>query len=234
MLQNLLNDLEQLSNPDKAKILSWFFKTWVWQYWEWDIFLWINIPTLKTIAKKYRDLSFIDIETLFASKIHDYRYLALNIIKINYEKEKDEIRKKDLFELSLKNISSINNWDLVDTFIPYVWWEYFFAKDRSFLYELAISSNLWKKRISILTTFYFLKQWDFFDTIKISEILLQDKHDLIHKATGWMLREIWKRDIKTLYEFLNKYSHIMPRTMLRYAIEKLNKEQREFYMKKDY
>ncbi len=149
MLQKLLKDLENLSNPDKAKVLSWFFKTGKWEYWEWDIFLWINVPTLKWVAKKYKDLSFSDIEKLFASKIHDHRYLALNIIKINYEKEKNESMKKELFELSLKNISSINNWDLVDTFIPYVWWEYFFAKDRSFLYELALSNNLWERRISI-------------------------------------------------------------------------------------
>lgn len=232
MLDHLLCDLEKLSNPDKAKVLAWFFKTWVWQYWEWDIFLWINIPTLKEVAKKYKDLSFTDIEKLFNSKIHDHRYLALNIIKINYEKEKSEDRKKELFELSLKNISSINNWDLVDTFIPYVWWEYFFKKDRELLYELALSNNIWERRISILTTFYFLRNWDFSDTIKISEMLLSDKHDLIHKATGWMLREMWKKDIKPLFEYLDKYSKIMPRTMLRYSIEKLDKEQREFYMKK--
>lgn len=232
MLENLLKNLEKLSDKNKAKVLQWFFKTWVWQYWEWDIFLGINVPTLKTVAKKYKNLSFLEIEKLFASPVHDHRYLALNIIKINYEKEKSEQRKKELFEFSLKNISSINNWDLVDTFIPYVWWEYFFNKDRKFLYELAKSSNLWERRISILTTFYFLRQWDFCDTIKISEMLLQDKHDLIHKATGWMLREMWKKDIKPLFDFLDKYSRVMPRTMLRYAIEKLEKEKREFYMKK--
>lgn len=232
MLDDLIRDLEQLSNREKAKILMWFFKTWPGQYWEWDIFLWINVPTLKWIGKKYRDLSFSDIEKLFASKIHDHRYLALNIIKINYEKEKDEIRKKEFFELSLKNISAINNWDLVDSFIPYVWWEYFFKKERKFLYELAFSNNLWERRISILTTFYFLRQWDFTDTLKICEILLQDTHDLIHKATGWMLREMGKKEIAPLLNFLDAYHKVMPRTMLRYAIEKLDSEKKAWYMKK--
>lgn len=232
MLDDLIRDLEKLSNREKAKILMWFFKTWPGQYWEWDIFLWINVPTLKWIGKKYRDLSFGDIEKLFASKIHDHRYLALNIIKINYAKEKDEIRKKELFELSLKNISAINNWDLVDSFIPYVWWEHFFKKDTRFLYELAFSNNLWERRISILTTFYFLRQWDFTDTLKICEILLQDTHDLIHKATGWMLREMGKKEIAPLLNFLDAYHKVMPRTMLRYAIEKLDSEKKAWYMKK--
>lgn len=232
MLDDLIRDLEKLSNREKAKILMWFFKTWPGQYWEWDIFLWINVPTLKWIGKKYRDLSFGDIEKLFASKIHEHRYLALCIIKINYEKEKNEERKKALFELSLNNISAINNWDLVDSFIPYVWGEYFFKKDRTFLYTLATSNNLWERRISILTTFYFLRHWDFTDTLKICEMLLQDKHDLIHKATGWMLREMGKKEIAPLLNFLDTYHKTMPRTMLRYAIEKLDSEQKTWYMKK--
>ena len=139
MLKNLINDLEKLRNPEKAKILQGFFKTWIWQYWEWDLFLWINVPILKIIAKKYKDLSFNDLQILLKSPIHDYRYLALNIIKINYEKEKNEQIKHKLFNFSLENISSINNWDLVDSFIPYIWWEYFFSRNRDFLYKLVKS-----------------------------------------------------------------------------------------------
>lgn len=232
MLNDLLNDLNKLSNPEKAKILQWFFKTWKWDYGEWDIFLWINVPQLKILAKKYKDLGENDLEYLLHSKIHDHRFLGLNIIRYNYEKTFDENKKEELFQLSLKNISHINNWDLVDGFVPYVFWEYFYSRKRDLLYTLVTSSNLWERRISIMTTFYFLKNKDFSDTIKICELLLQDTHDLVHKATGWMLREIWKRDIKVLYNFLDTYSKVMPRTMLRYAIEKLEKERKLHYMKK--
>lgn len=232
MLQNLKNDLNSLSNEDKAKNMQRFFKTWVWEYGEWDIFLWITVPELKKLSKKYKNLDFESLEILLNSKIHDERYMALSILKLNFCETKLEDIKNKIFEFSYKNISSINNWDLVDSFIPYVWWEYFFQKNREVLYKLVKSNILWERRISIMTTFYFLRKWDFTDTIKICELLLQDKHDLIHKASGWMLREMWKIDIKSLYDFLDKYHKIMPRTMLRYAIEKLDKEKREYYMKK--
>lgn len=232
MLQKLYNNLDSLKNPWKAKILQGFFKTWPWQYWEWDIFLWITVPELKSVAKKYLKLSFWDIETLLHSKIHDHRYVWLTIIRFLYEKSKDEIQKETLFQLSLKNISSINNWDLVDSFIPYVWGEYFFTRNRELLYTLVYSKNLWERRIAIMTTFYFLRQKDFKDTIQISQILLHDTHDLIHKATGWMLREIWKRDLIPLYSFLDSYHKTMPRTMLRYSLEKLDTKTKAHYMKK--
>lgn len=232
MIEKLESELQQLKNPWKAKILQGFFKTWPWQYGEWDIFLWINVPTLKDISKKYKDISFWDIEKLLHSEIHDYRYVGLSIIRFRNEKSKNESEKEELFQLSLKNISRINNWDLVDSFIPYVWWEYFFTRNRELLYQLVNSNNLWERRISILTTFYFLRQKDFSDTLKISEILLKDNHDLIHKATGWMLREMWKRELTPLYDFLDTYHKTMPRTMLRYAIEKLDIPTKQHYMKK--
>ena len=232
MLLKLLHDLEIYKNPNKALILQWFFKTWIWQYWEWDIFIWIQVPILRTLSKKYKDLSYDDIEYLLNSKIHEQRFLALSILRYNYEKTKDISIKTDIFTFTLTHISSINNWDLVDTFIPYTFWEYFFLKDKDFLYQLALSPNIWERRISIMTTFYFIKNNVFEDTIKICTVLLQDKHDLIHKATWWMLREIWKREIQKLYNFLDKHYKIMPRVMLRYAIEKIPKDKKIFYMKR--
>lgn len=232
MLQQLLDEIDSLKNPEKSKILQGFFKTWPWQYGEWDIFLWISVPELKSVAKKYLKLSFWDLDILLKSKIHDHRYLGLAIIRLRFEKSQDEKEKEELFQFSLSHISSINNWDLVDTFIPYVWWEYFFKRNRELLYTLVYSKNLWERRTAIMTTFYFLRQKDFTDTLKISQILLHDTHDLIHKATGWMLREMWKREIQPLYNFLDMYHKNMPRTMLRYSIEKLDNEKRFHYMKK--
>lgn len=231
MFKDLLNDLDTLKDEDKAKILQRFFKTWIWEYGEWDIFLWINVPTLRKIAKKYKNLSVDNLEKLLQSKIHEQRFLALSIIRINYEEWKTEAEKRYFFELSLKNILSINNWDLVDTFIPYVVGDFLRKNnDNSLLFEFAQSPNIWIKRIAILSTFAFIKENSFDNTIKICELLLSDKNDLIQKACGWMLREAWKRNEEIIINFLEKYYKIMPRTMLRYALEKLNKEKKDFFM----
>ncbi len=231
MLKNLLAELSLLQDQKKAKILQRFFKTWVWEYGEWDIFLWITVPTLRKLAKKYKALSVDDLEKLLQSNIHEQRFLALSIIRLNYEEWKTETEKRYFFELSLKNISSINNWDLVDTFVPSVIGDFLKKNGNiSLLYDFVKSENLWIKRIAIMSTFAFIKENSFDDTIKICELLLSDKHDLIQKACGWMLREAWKRDEKTLINFLEKYHKIMPRTMLRYSLEKLNKEKKDYFM----
>ncbi len=232
MLNYLLQDLNSLKNPYKAQTLQRFFKTWPWEYWEWDVFLWITVPELKKIAKKYIDLKFEDIQKLFCSKIHEERYLSLAILKLNFLKAKDLIEREKIINFSFKNLWYINNWDLVDSYIPYVFWEYFFDKDRSIIYKLTISDIIWERRVAILTTFYFLRHWDFQDTLKICEILLCDKHDLIQKACGWMLREVGKKDEKVLCDFLEKFHKTMSRTMLRYAIERLDIEKKKYYMKK--
>lgn len=232
MFKDIKKDLEILSSPAKASILQRFFKTWVWEYGEWDIFIGITVPELARLAKKYRDISLADLEKLITSSIHEERFLALRIIRYNFEKAKDLEKKKELFEFSAKYISYINNWDLVDTFIPYVWGEYFFDKPRDYLYTLTSSPIVWERRIAIMTTFYFLRNKDFSDTIAISKILLQDSHDLIQKAVGWMLREMWKRELSLLLDFLEQYHKTMPRTMLRYALEKLSNEQKTYFMKK--
>lgn len=232
MLHQLTQKLNSLQNPARAKILQGFFKTWIGEYSEWDIFLGIQVPVLKLLAKEYIDLSFEDLEKLLYREIHEYRYMALAILRLKYEKTKDEILKKEIFDFSIKNKERINNWDLVDSFIPYTFWNYLINRDKSILYEFAKSENLWTRRIAIISTFAFIKLNAFDDTLRLCEILLNDKQDLIHKATGWMLREVWKRDKNTLLSFLNKFHKIMPRTALRYSIEKLNENERKFYMNK--
>ncbi len=230
MLQNLIQELQSLKNPAKSQILQRFFKTGAWEYWEWDIFLGIQVPPLKSLAKKYIHLNFYDLEKLLYSEIHEYRYMALAILRLKYEKW-DEDMKKSIFDFTIKHKLQINNWDLVDSFIPYTFWNYLISRDKSILYEFASSENLWIRRMSIIATFAFIKQNLFNDSVKICEILLNDKQDLIHKATWWMLREIWKRDKSSLIEFLDKFYKIMPRTELRYSLEKLSLEEKDHYMK---
>lgn len=232
MFNQLIEELNSLKNPSKAKILQGFFKTWPWFYGEGDVFLWITVPVLRILSKKYKSLEKSNLEVLLKSKIHEHRFLALAIIRLNFEFVRDKEIRKEWYEFSLKNITSINNWDLVDTFAPYVIWTYLEDKDRSILYTLVNSSNLWERRIAIISTFDYIRMWQFEDTIKICEILMQDKHDLIQKATWWMLREVGKKDIEVLFNFLDKYYKIMPRTMLRYAIERFDKEKKEYYMKR--
>ena len=232
MLNQLIEELNLLKNTAKSQILQRFFKTWPWEYGEGDIFLWISVPELRKISKKYINLEKNDLETLLKSEIHEYRFLALAIVRLNFEQAKDVENKKGWYEFSLKNIASINNWDLVDTFVEYVIGPFLYDKDKSLLYKWAISNNLWERRIAIISTYDYIRRWEFEETIAISEILLQDKHDLIQKAVWWMLREVGKKDEKVLLVFLDRYYKIMPRTMLRYAIERLDWEKKKYYMKK--
>lgn len=225
-------DLQSLANPQKAKILQGFFKTGPGQYGEGDIFLGIIVPEQRKVAKKHIDLSLPEIQNLLDSKIHEYRLTALFILVDKYKKA-DHNGKKEIVNFYLKNASenNINNWDLVDLSAPNIVGDFLLDNDRKILYNLAKSKDLWEKRIAILSTFAFIRKGDFSDTLKISEILLNDKHDLIHKAVGWMLREVGKKDQKVLEEFLDKHCRVMPRTMLRYAIEKFDEEKRKTYLK---
>lgn len=225
--------LFKLKRKEKRKTLSRFFKTGVGEYGEGDIFWGITVPEQRKIAKDFLYLKFIDLENLLKSPAHECRLTALLILTYQYEiaiKNKDHKIKKSIYSFYIKNIKCINNWDLVDTSAPTIVGEYLFDKDRSVLYKFAKSKSLWEKRISIISTLYFIKQKDFNDTLKISEILLSDKHDLIHKAVGWMLREVGKKDEKPLYAFLKKHIKNIPRTALRYAIEKFPIEKKKFYL----
>lgn len=230
-LMQITKELTGLKDPLKAEFLLGFFKTGKGQYGEGDIFLGITVPKQRQIAKRYVNLSLSDIQTMLNNKIHEFRLVALFILVYKYTKA-DEKGRKEIADFYLKNTKKVNNWDLVDSSAGYILGEYLADKDKSILYKLARSENLWEKRIAIIATQGFIRRFQFEDTLKIAEMLINDKHDLIHKAVGWMLREVGNRDINTLYKFLDKHYQKMPRTMLRYAIEKFEKPKKEFYMRK--
>lgn len=231
MLDQIKRDLLHISDPDHAKRLIGYFKTGQGQYGEGDLFLGIPVLKQRKIAKKYLNLGLDDIQDLLKSKFHEYRFTALIILVSKYQKA-EESGKTEIFDFLLQNTDSVDNWDLVDLSAPRIIGDYLVDKDRSVLYKLAISKSLWERRISILATLKFIANSDFEDALQISELLLDDKHDLIHKAVGWALREIGKRDQELEEKFLNKHADKMPRTMLRYAIEKFDEKKRKFYLTK--
>ncbi|MBU1164439.1 DNA alkylation repair protein [Patescibacteria group bacterium] len=230
-LNELKKELDKLKNKKQALLLQGFFKTGKGQYGEGDIFLGIKVPVQRKVSKKYNNLTLGELQKLLTTKIHEYRLIALFILIAQYNKS-NESQKKKIFQFYLKNTRNINNWDLVDLSAPNIVGTYLLDKKREVLYKLAKSKNLWEKRISILATYAFIRQNDFSDTLKISKILLNDDHDLIHKAVGWMLREVGNRDMKIEEVFLKKHVKQMPRTMLRYAIEKFPEKKRQNYLKK--
>ena len=230
-IENIQKDLKKLANPEKAKILQGFFKTGKGQYGEDDIFLGIVVPEQRKVAKKYSNLNLGEIKKLLSSKIHEHRLVSLFILANQYQKA-DKQTKKKIFNFYLKNAKNINNWDLVDLSAPNIVGDYLLNKDKSILYKLAKSKNIWEKRIAIMATFSFIRNNGFDATLKISEILLEDEHDLIHKAVGWMLRELGKRNQAIEEKFLKKYYKKMPRTMLRYAIERFSENKRKPYLGK--
>lgn len=234
-LENIKQQLKSVSSPERAKINAQFFKTSKGQYGEGDVFIGVTVPQQRIIVKNNLNASFNDIQNLISSKIHEHRLTGLLILVEKYnlaKKSNNSAEMKKIFEFYLKNSKSVNNWDLVDCSAPYIVGDYLLSKDRDILYKLAKSNNLWEKRIAIIATFTFIKNNEFKDTLKISEILMKDEHDLIHKAVGWMLRELGKKDQKTEEDFLKKHYKRMPRTMLRYAIERFDKGKRAVYMKK--
>ncbi len=229
-IEELKKSLNKLANPVQAKILQGFFKTGVGEYGEGDIFLGISMPTQRENAKNYAGLNLSKIKELLESDIHEHRMAAIIILVEKYQKANDE-EKANIANFYLKNAKRINNWDLVDVSAPKILGDFLLDKDKKVLYDFAKSKNLWEKRIAIISTFGFIRKEKFYDALSISEILLNDSHDLIHKAVGWMLREIGNRDIDVEEEFLKKYYKTMPRTMLRYAIEKFDEEKRLGYLK---
>ena len=229
MLTALRKEIKKHSNPDKAKFLQRFFKTGKGQYAEGDIFLGIVVPVQRQIAKKYKDLSFYELEKLITSRFHEERLIALLILVERFKKA-DENEKEIIVKFYLNNRKGINNWDLVDLSAPKILGQYLIDKDRKILFRFAKSNDLWEKRIAVLSTFAFIRNNDFDDALKIYEILVNDKNDLIHKAVGWMLRELGKIDLKEEEEFLKKHYKTMPRTMLRYAIEKFPEKKRKAYL----
>jgi len=229
--KNLSDEMMALANPAKAKLLSGFFKTGPGQYGEGDIFLGITVPQTRLVSKKYTELDLANLQKLLNSKIHEIRLCALFVLLKKFQIG-NEVEKKMIADFYLANAKNINNWDLVDLTAPKIFGEYLIGKSHKILYDLAKSANLWERRIAVLSTFTFIREKDFTDTIKLAEKLLNDKHDLMHKAVGWMLREMGKRDKNALVEFLNLHYKTMPRTMLRYAIEKFSESERKLYLTK--
>ena len=229
-LKKLKFDLQKYSDKRKAKIVQRFFKTGPGEYAEGDIFLGITVPMLRTLAKRYQSLAFNETLQLLKSRIHEERLLSLLILILKYRKV-DLSEKRKIYKAYLNHSKYVNNWDLVDVSAKQIIGVFLKDKDRTPLYKLARSDSLWEKRIAILSTFHFIENNDFEDTLKIAEILISDPHDLIHKAVGWMLREVGKRDRDSEERFLKKYYIAMPRTMLRYAVERFPESKRQAYLK---
>ncbi len=231
-LSELKRKLKKCASPQRAKSSLWFFKTGKGEYGEGDKFLGINNSDMRKIASQFfAILDPIDLDKLIKSKFHEERLIALLILVLKFEKA-NTINKKKIYGFYLKHTKYINNWDLVDLSAHKIVGAYLNDKDRKILYKFAKSKNLWERRIAMISTFYFIRQKQFNDALAIAEILINDKHDLIHKAVGWGLREIGKREQKIEENFLKKHYKTMPRTMLRYAIEKFSEEKRKFYLNK--
>lgn len=223
--------LRKLASKEKAAILSRFFKTGPGQYGEGDVFLGITVPKIRKTAKLYKDLILPEIKKLLRSKYHEERMAALFMLLTQYKKGGEHLKNK-IFRLYLANTRHINSWDLIDLTTEHIVGKYLKDKPKDLLYELASSKNLWKKRIAMLSTFTYIKEGDCTETLKIAKMLMNDDHDLIHKAVGWMLREVGKRCSTEKEEaFLKKHYKNMPRTMLRYAIERFPEAKRLKYLK---
>ncbi|MFA6250102.1 MAG: DNA alkylation repair protein [Candidatus Shapirobacteria bacterium] len=230
-LSALISDLKSLSSPAKIAVFKRFFKTGPGQYGEGDRFLGLTVPQIRSVVRKYwPTLALVDLDHLLQSPYHEHRTVALASLNLLY-RQADLKTKKELYLFYLHHTSRINNWDLVDISAPNIVGAYLLEQqDRSILYKLAQSKDIWQKRISIISTLTFIKNDQFADTLAIAKILMGDKHDLIHKATGWMLREVGKRDLPVLLNFLDEFAPRLPRTCLRYAIEKFPDSCRLHYL----
>ena len=231
LLLKIKQDLQRVADPKRAAVSQRYFKTGKGEYAEGDKFLGVAVPQTRAIVKKYwREISIADVEIILRSEIHEERMTALLIMAKKFEKG-DEPEKKNIFDLYLANTKYINNWDLVDLSAPKIVGAYLQNKDKKILFELAKSKDLWERRIAMLATFWFIKNDDCRVAPKIAAILLNDKQELIHKAVGWMLRETGKHCGQEIEEkFLQKHYKNMPRTMLRYAIERFDEPKRQDYL----
>jgi 3-methyladenine DNA glycosylase AlkD len=222
--------LQKLGNKERATASRRYFKTGPGEYGAGDVFLGITVPEIRKLAKEYQDITLTKATQLLQSTIHEERLLALLILVRSYSRG-DGHTKKGIYEIYLQNTQYINNWDLVDTSADHIVGAFLRVKSKKPLYALAQSSDLWKRRIAIMATFHFIKCGEFTETLKIARTLLSDEEDLIHKAVGWMLREIGKRHLQIEERFLKEHYKKMPRTMLRYAIERFPEPKRQGYLK---
>ena len=228
--KEVVNALKLVATEERCKVNEWFFKTGKGEYGYGDIFLGVNAPNLRRIAKKFsQEISLQELTELIRNPIHEVRLCALIILVNKYNKEEPD----RIYHYYLKHLNSVNNWDLVDTSAPHIIGDYLYKNPEKskILFEFSSSENLWVRRISIVSTFTFIKNSEFNKTLEIAKLLFNDEHDLIHKAVGWMLREIYKRDELIIKRFLRQNYAQIPRTTLRYAIERMDKEERLLYLK---
>ena len=224
-------ELRAMGDKQKAKEMSRYFKTGYGEYAEGDVFLGIGTEEVRDVAKKYfKQINLSQTALLLQSKYHEMRRVGVEILVQKMSKERDEHKRSKILSCYLNNLSGINNWDLVDASAPPLLGAFIDDKDKTILYDFVVSDDLWKQRIALLATFYFIRKGNYGDTLAIIEMLIDNKQDLIHKAMGWMLREIGKRSFETELKFLDKYAATLPRTALRYAIERLDEDLREYYM----
>jgi 3-methyladenine DNA glycosylase AlkD len=228
--KQIIEELKALGNSEIVEHSQRFFKTGAGEYGEGDIFLGIHVPVIRKCVKEYRDVSLEDTLELLKNTFHEVRLLAVLMLVSKYSSSKTSIEQKAIYQAYMKHTELINNWDLVDSSAGQIVGAYLFSKNRKPLYRLVRSKSLLERRIGVMATFYFIKRDDFSDTLAIAELLLKDEEGLIHKAVGWMLREVGNRNLKKEESFLNKHYKDMPRTMLRYAIEKLPEKKRQAYL----
>jgi len=228
--KEVINALKTLATEERRKVNEWFFKTGKGEYGYGDIFLGVTMPDIRRIAKKFsQEISLQELTELIRSPIHEVRLCALIILVNKYKKENSD----KIYQYYMDHLTAINNWDLVDSSAPYIVGDYLYKhpEKSKILIDFSHSENLWVRRISIVSTFTFIKNNEFNTTLEIAKLLLNDNHDLIHKALGWMLREIYKRDERIIKRFLRQNYAQIPRTTLRYAIERMDKEERLLYLK---
>ena len=229
--KTITSELQALSNAEKREIFPRFFKTGKGEYGEGDRFLGVTVPNIRAIAKQYKNISLNEIRELMQSEWHEVRLCAL-LIMVEKSKKKDETLRQQLFDLYLSQTDRINNWDLVDLSCRFIVGEHLLDKSRDILYQLAQSPLLWDNRIAIVSTYAFIRKGQLEDTYALSDIMMHHPHDLMHKAIGWMLRETGKRNPERLYDYVMNHRADMPRTMLRYAIEKFSPTERSVLMKR--
>jgi 3-methyladenine DNA glycosylase AlkD len=226
------HDLDYCSDPIKAAHLPRFFQAYPGGYGEGDLFIGVTVPNQRKIARShFQAFSLSELEELISDPLHECRLTAIFILILKFEKAKTEPEREALVKLYLDNLVWINNWDLVDSSAYKILGPYLFHRDRSVLYELAASGDLWKQRVAVMTTLFFIRNKDFDDILALARLLLRHEHDLMHKAIGWMLREVGNRNFDLEYDFLKQYYRAMPRTMLRYAIEKFEEDLRQKFLK---
>ena len=229
--RTLCAELDGSGDPGRAEHLQRFFRTGPGEYGEGDRFLGLRVPEVRAIARRHRELSLADLADVLASPWHEHRQAALFVLADRYRRAAPA-KREAIAAFYLDHLDAVNSWDLVDGSAPHILGAYLLDRDRAVLYELAGSGHLWRQRVAVLATFAFIRADEFQDTLRLAELLRDHPHDLIHKAVGWMLREVGKRDLAAEERFLDRHAAHMPRTMLRYAIEKFDPERRRSYLQR--